>query len=72
MEQLTISYEGLDFTVWGYYTKEYRPVSYYERPEEAEFDIREVYLSNDNIIEFLKESIVDELQELALEKLNNK
>jgi hypothetical protein len=72
MEQLTISYEGLDFTIWGYYTKEHRPVSYYERPEEAEFDIREVYLSNDNIIEFLKEEIVDILQELALEQLDNK
>jgi hypothetical protein len=72
MEQFTINYEGLDFTVWGYYTKEHRPVSYYERPEEAEFDIREVYLSNDNIIEFLKESIVDILQELALEQLTQK
>jgi hypothetical protein len=72
MEQLTISYEGLDFTVWGYYTKEHRPVSYYERPEEAEFDIREVYLSNDNIIEFFKESIVNILQELALEQLTQK
>jgi hypothetical protein len=72
MEQLTISYEGLDFTVWGYYTKEHRPTSYYERPEEADFDIREVYLSNDNIIELLKENIVDQLQELALEQLDNK
>jgi hypothetical protein len=72
MEQLTISYERLDFTVWGYYTKEHRPTSYYERPEEAEFDIREVYLSNDNIIEFLKESIVDILQELALKQLTQK
>jgi hypothetical protein len=72
MEQLTISYEGLHFTVWGYYTKEYRPESYYERPEDSDFDIREVYLSNDNIIEFLKESIVDILQELALEQLDNK
>jgi len=72
MEQLTISYEGLDFTVWGYYTKEHRPTSYYERPEEAEFDIREVYLSNDNIIELLKENVVDQLQELALEQLTQK
>jgi hypothetical protein len=72
MEQLTISYEGLDFTVWGYYTKEYRPTSYYERPEEADFDIREVYLSDDNIIELLKEYVVDKLQELALEQLKNK
>jgi hypothetical protein len=72
MEQLTITYESLDFTVWGYYTKEYRPVSYYERPEDSDFDIREVYLSNDNIIELLKENIVDILQELALEQLNNK
>jgi hypothetical protein len=72
MEQLTISYERLEFTVWGYYTKEHRPTSYYERPEEAEFDIREVYLSDDNIIELLKEYVVDNLQKLALEKLNNK
>lgn len=72
MEQLTINYECLNFTVWGYYTKEHRPISYYERPEDADFDIKEVYLSDDNIIELLKEYVVDKLEELALEQLKNK
>ena len=72
MEQLTIMYDGIEFTVWGYYYKGSLGKDYFEPNEPAEFDIREVYNGNDNIMDLLQEYVVNGLSYLALESILNR
>lgn len=73
MEQLTIIYDGMEFTVWGYYTKGENYGSRIDPPELPSFDIQEVYKGdNDNIIEILTENTIEALNELAIESILNR
>lgn len=63
MEQLEIDYFGIKLCLWGYH---------YQKTDEetASFDIREIYNGDDNIIELLRENIVSDLEQKALEQLS--
>ena len=69
MEQLTIMYYGLEFTVWGYYTPS---IGYPYELEKAQFDVKEIYSGNENIIEVLKDYVVEDLNNKALESILNR
>jgi hypothetical protein len=64
MEQVEIILDDINWTVWGYYEKEERDVNY-----GSQFDIQEVYNGCDNIIDFITDSKIEQMKDLAIEKL---
>jgi len=75
MEQVSINYYGIDFVIWGYFSK--GEAQTHDYPGSAsEFDIKEIYLQNsnedDNIIGLLSDDKLDEITDLIIEKLDEK
>lgn len=74
MKQVNLELDGVLFTVWGYYYPSERADRDYPGYNSS-FSIEEVYLSNssedDNIKDFLKDTVLDDLSDKACLSIEN-
>lgn len=69
-QSVTVNYNGIEFELEGYYSKG-EPQTYDYPGSGSDYEIWEAYVNGIDIIEILVESQLEDLQNLAIEQIED-